>query len=45
MPIITSANNEVFENSIIINISDLTCLDNQNNIDYYLGSKVITIWN
>jgi len=45
MPIITSANNEIFENSIIINISDLTCLDNQNNINYYLGSNVITIWN
>ncbi len=44
MPIIENDNKEAFKNSIIINICDLNCLDNETFIDYFNGSNIITIW-
>jgi hypothetical protein len=44
MPIIENDNKETFKHSIIINICDLNCLDNETYIDYFNGSNVITLW-
>ena len=44
LPKITNINKELFENSIILNICDLDCLESSLIKDYYLGSNILTIW-
>ena len=44
LPKITNINKELFDNSIILNICDLDCLESSLIKDYYLGSNILTIW-
>lgn len=44
VPKITEVNKELFENSIILNICDLDCLESPLIKDYYLGSNILTLW-
>ena len=44
VPKITESNKSLFENSIILNICDLDCLESSLIKDYYLGSNILTIW-
>lgn len=44
VPVIDSTNKDAFENSIIINICDLNCLEEENYINQFIGSNIITIW-
>jgi len=44
VPIIDNLNRTALENSIIINICDLECLDDELYKSYYIGSNIITLW-
>lgn len=44
IPVINQINFEYFKNSMIIGISDLRCLDNEDYIYNYKGSYIITLW-
>ncbi len=44
VPAIVTGNKSIFENSIIVNICDLNCLDEDSFIEYYIGSNIITMW-
>lgn len=44
LPTVTDSNFEYFENSIILSISDLNCLSNQNYKYNYKGNYIFTIW-
>lgn len=44
MPKITEINYPYFKNSIIINICELECLENEGIINNYLGSNILSLW-
>jgi len=44
IPEIDIYNKSSLENSIIINICDLNCLEEENFINHYIGSNIITLW-
>jgi len=44
MPKINEINYSYFKNSIIINICELDCLENEGIVNNYLGSNILSLW-